>query len=65
MNKMETLEDHKTVINNALRANGPFSHNIISLVISSADKKFGVKAANELIVEFDLASLGWSKKEES
>lgn len=39
----------------------PYSHNIIGLCLQQVAEKFGNKAANDLIEEFDLESQGWSK----
>lgn len=38
-----------------------YSHNIISLKLQSAAKKFGNEVANDLIDEFGLEDLGWRK----
>ena len=38
-----------------------YSHNIISLSLQEAAKKFGNAVANDLIEEFGLEDLGWSK----
>ena len=42
----------------------PFSHNIIGLCLSEAATKFGKPVANDLIEEFELEALGWSKVED-
>lgn len=39
----------------------PYSHNIISLALQGCAEKFGIDVTNDIIVEFDLESLGWSK----
>jgi len=39
---------------------GPFSHNIIGLVLAEIDKTYGRKAANHTILELGLDDLGWS-----
>ena len=41
----------------------PYSHNIIGLALSAIAKNYGNSAANDLIDEFDLESLGWRKVE--
>ena len=41
----------------------PYSHNIIGLALASLAEKTDNEAANMLIDEFDLESLGWSKVE--
>lgn len=38
-----------------------YSHNIIAMCLLEASEKFGHEVANDLIDEFDLVSLGWSK----
>lgn len=38
-----------------------YSHNIISLALQEAAKKFGNHIANDLIDEFDLEEKGWRK----
>ena len=39
----------------------PYSHNIIGLALQQAADEFGHDVANDLIVEFELEALGWSK----
>lgn len=39
----------------------PYSHNIIGLSLAALAQKTDNEAANMLIDEFDLESLGWSK----
>ena len=39
----------------------PYSHNIISCALQEAAEKFGYEVANDIIVEFELENLGWSK----
>lgn len=39
----------------------PYSHNIIGLALQSAAEKFGHEVANDIIEEFELEDLGWSK----
>jgi hypothetical protein len=41
----------------------PYSHNIISLYLSEADKLFGQKVANQLIEDCGLEILGWHKEQ--
>ena len=40
----------------------PYSHNIISMTLMILAEKVGNSAANDLIDEFDLESLGWEKQ---
>ena len=37
----------------------PYSHNIISLVLSKIARTWGQASANKTIRDFDLKSLGW------
>ncbi len=39
----------------------PYSHNIVGLALQAAVEEFGYEIANDLIVEFELENLGWSK----
>ena len=63
MSATETLDDIRINIENEVEFVDvkPYSHNIISLNLRIAAEKFGDGAANELIDEFGLESLGWSK----
>jgi hypothetical protein len=38
-----------------------YSRNIISLSLHECCEKFGYEVTNDIIVEFDLECLGWSK----
>jgi len=40
----------------------PYSHNIISLVLSSIQKEQGKEEVNRIIDKYNLESKGWSKK---
>ena len=40
----------------------PYSHNIINISLQQAAKKYGNAVANDLIEEFNLEDLGWSKQ---
>jgi hypothetical protein len=42
----------------------PYSHNIISLVLSAIAKEYGQAEANRAIEDFGLEELGWNKVEE-
>lgn len=53
----ETIEQAKEKIKGAIRANGPFSHNIASLVLMGVSQEHGVDKANELIKELNLTRL--------
>lgn len=60
--KLDNLEDCKDAINDALDQDGPYTHNIIGLVLSKVFKELGGQpAVNELIEEFDLEPKGWTK----
>lgn len=55
----------KTARMNICRAiirNGPYSHNIIGLVLRGVSQKVGYDAANGLIDEFSLHRHGYSKE---
>jgi len=39
----------------------PYSHNIISCTLQEAAEEFGHMVVNDIIVEFELEALGWSK----
>jgi hypothetical protein len=57
--KLETIKDHEQAIVKALNDNGPYSHNIIRLTLSSADSKHGEQTAKDLIEKFKLVDHGW------
>lgn len=53
----EILQKAKEQIDRAIDRNGPYSHNIIGLVLNDVSAKLGRRAANSLIEEFDLEAL--------
>ena len=53
-NRIQSLEDCRDAINQAIEENGQFSHNICSCVLRIAADKFGTAQANALIDEFAL-----------
>jgi hypothetical protein len=59
----EKLKQARRIIRQAIKTNGPYSHNIISLSLASVMRKFGVHAANKLVDEFDLEELYGIRKE--
>lgn len=61
MSKKEEKAKIRAGIEKAIEQNGPFSHNIILLRLSQADKEHGKDFVRELFDEFDLEGLGWTK----
>lgn len=59
-----TIEDAETKIENALMQAGPFTYNMVGMVLASVAKNHGVKEANRLIDEFDLELMGIRKEQE-
>ncbi len=53
--KFETLDDCREAIEDAITTNGPRMLDIIAVVLSAADKKFGLHGVNALVDEYDLA----------
>jgi len=51
---MKTIEEHKASIRNAIRQNGGFTHNIISLTLRMVAADHGYAEANKLVDEFKL-----------
>jgi len=62
MKPQKTLEDFHRKIEYEIDKAGPYSHNIIGIVLRQIDKQFGVEAANNAIEFFALDEMGWSKK---
>ncbi len=60
----DKLKQAKDRIEKALAANGPYSHNIISMALGDVFNNLGQQAANDLIDEYELEDLGWEKKHE-
>jgi hypothetical protein len=58
-----TIKAARDKIYEAVQRDGPYSHNIISLVLGRVAKFHGKKTANKLIDEFELEALGWHKVE--
>ena len=52
-----TIAKAKKQIVSAIMQNGPFSHNIVSLVLMGVSRDHGVPAANALVDEFRLTKL--------
>lgn len=40
----------------------PYSHNLISISLGGVARQFGPEVANDLIEEFELEELGWTKQ---
>ena len=49
----------RTQIENQLKVNGPFSHNMIGIVLSGVAKRYGIAEANRMIEKMGLDKLGW------
>lgn len=60
-----TLAEAETKIKAELFKAGPYSHNIIGLVLSEVAKEYSTAEANKLIDKCGLKKHGWSKVEES
>lgn len=50
----ESIEEARKHIEDAIDTNGTYTHNIISLTLSSVEKTHGIGKANELVDEFNL-----------
>lgn len=57
-----TIDAAKAKIKQELERNGPYSHNIIGLVLGQVAKQFSKASANRLIDECGLQSKGWEKQ---
>lgn len=55
--KYEYIDEMSEKIQDAIESNGAYSHNIVSLCLSSVAEKYGNAAANNLIYEHNLKSL--------
>lgn len=53
----QTIEQAIDKIKGAIRANGPFSHNIASLVLMDVSENHGVEQANKIIRDLNLTKL--------
>lgn len=62
MKETPEMKRIRTRIKEALEANGPYSHNIISLCLREATNKFGQILAHKFIDDFELENLGWKKE---
>lgn len=51
------LSEARKKIERAIEKNGPYSHNIVGMVLSSVSKDHGVKKANELLEEYNIEGL--------
>lgn len=54
---VESLDKAREQIQKAIDQDGPYSHNIVGLVLSSVASDYGTAQANELIAEFDLTEV--------
>jgi len=61
VDKIKILEAAKDRIEVALEKDGRYSHNIITMALSSIGKKLGNHVANDLIDEYELEALGYKK----
>jgi hypothetical protein len=50
----QVLADAKKKIKMAIKQNGPYSHNIVSLTLVMVSKQLGTVSANSLVDEFKL-----------
>lgn len=50
----QVLADAKNKIKMAIKQNGPYSHNIVSLTLNMVSKQLGTVSANSLVDEFKL-----------
>lgn len=62
MVKSEILAEAEDSIKRAIKQNGPFTHNLISLTLGDVADRLGNKYANDLIDTFGLEDLGWHKQ---
>lgn len=51
------MKEARRKIVEAIKRNGPYSHNIVSLVLIEVSKQYGVKEANSLVTELKLTEL--------
>lgn len=63
MSKKVDQAEWENRIKKAIKANGPFSHNIISLALNAIASENGKEAANKVIDKLKLQKLGWAKEE--
>ena len=56
---MNNLTEYRLHIIEAVKTNGPYSHNIISLTLRAIAKDFGTDEANKAIADFGLEELGY------
>lgn len=63
--KIETRAQARAEIQEAILSPGPYSHNLISYALRLTASRFGYRAANRLIDEFNLTKLyGIQKRQE-
>lgn len=55
----QSLDELNATIENHLDNGGPFAHNMIGIVLSEIDKRFGKDEANNSIELFGLDMMGW------
>ena len=60
--KIKFLEGAKDDIEAALKRDGGYSHNVITLALQSIAQKLGKHTANDVIDEYGLETLGWEKE---
>jgi hypothetical protein len=60
--KIKFLEKAKDDIEAALKRDGGYSHNVITLALQSIAQKLGKHTANDVIEEYDLGAFGWDKE---
>ena len=54
-----TLEELTDKLDQAVETNGPYSHNIIGMVLSQVDRDYGVEAARKLFIDYKLEYFGF------
>ncbi|NIV29749.1 MAG: hypothetical protein GWN58_09665 [Anaerolineae bacterium] len=52
-----TLDEAREVIAPQVQLQGPYSHNILSILLRKAAKEHGYRAADALVDEFELTAL--------
>lgn len=61
LNEM-SLSDLDEKIGGYVVRGGPFSHNIIGLLLQQCAEKYGKKEANSLVEKYELELLGFNKE---
>ncbi len=52
--ELMTLDDFRDQIEGQIENSGPYSHNIVSVILGIVSRRFGLYTANSLVDEFQL-----------